>query len=111
MHRRGKLFQNTSVLMALRLPREFASLCVSEGAGIDANVPVDDSASCLVIAAMAISTSASSNSAVLSVVLFCLSTASSFSRMADVSLLDDAAPVIVQHRLSYCSYLRHFPQM
>ena len=102
MHRRGKLFQNTSVLVTLRLPRELASLCVSSGAGTSVNASVDEAASCVVKAAMAISTSASSNYAVLSVVLVSVYTAPSFSWLGGASLLDAAVLVCVQHRLSFC---------
>ena len=97
--------------MMLRLLRESATLCVSSGESTSVNALVDEVASGVMEVAMSVTTSASSNIAALIVVLDCLSTASSVSCIADVSLLDDAAPVSVQHRLIYCSSLGHFSQM
>ena len=85
--------------MMRRLLREFATLCVSSGESTSVNALVHEVASGVMEVAMSVSTSESPNIAALIVVLDSLSTAPSVSCIADVSLLDDAAPVCVQHRL------------
>ena len=97
--------------MMLRLLRESATLCVSAGESTSVNALVDEVASGVMEVAVSVSTSASSDIAALIVVIDSVSTASFVSCIADVSLLDDAAPVCVQHRLIYCSSLGHFSRM